>query len=69
MPNLPEYTRRQQAMKRLMDKSGIKTFPFTPLERQRFDDEESFLTFVNSHEFVTDIISYGNGQYEVEYFA
>jgi hypothetical protein len=62
-------TRREVVMSKLMHKHTNRPACDAQLLTKRFDDEESFAEFCAKHEFITNIINWGHGSYEVEYLA
>jgi hypothetical protein len=63
------YTRQQRAFEKLMDRSGPRPAAHVSLHTERFDDEDAFAAFCQTHEFITNIIHLGHGTWQVEYMA
>jgi hypothetical protein len=62
-------TRREVVMNKLLLTHKNRPACDAQLHTKRFDDEESFAEFCAKHEFITNIINWGHGSYEVEYLA
>jgi hypothetical protein len=62
-------TKQSRAFTKLMDRSGPRPASTVSLYTERFDDEDSFATFCQTHDFITNVIHLGHGTWQVEYMA